>query len=144
VILYGSYKTGEANDGEVYLAQITRVFSEYPVDVMREVAVKLPDRIKWLPTISEIRDACNEVYAPMRYAMQWEAGAKRQLAERETLALTDGRPRKTYEQIRAEFAEVGIHFDKRSKPIDVAAIRQKHGISQEQWDAIPNAKMEGA
>lgn len=141
-VLIGCYRTGDANDPETYVAAIISVLAGYPVEVIREVtepATGLPSKVSWLPTVAEVKKACDELWGPWRYAQEWEAGARRQIADRQTLAIADHRPRKSYEQIKAEFAAIGIYFDKKSKPIDVGAVRQKFGISQEQWDAIPDA-----
>jgi hypothetical protein len=67
--------------------------------------------------------------------------ARKQLAEREQLAIEHKRPRKTYEQLQAELAEVGILIgDQPKKPVDIGAFRAKYGISLEQWNALPDVK----
>jgi hypothetical protein len=65
-----------------------------------------------------------------------------QIEERERLAIEHQRPKKTYEQLVAECRAVGIMIGPKgpSQAVDVAAVRQKYGISRADWDAIPNAK----
>lgn len=138
--LLGSYRVGDAHDPEVYIAQVVRVLEQYPVEVMREVSAKLPEESKWLPTIAEVKSACERCWAPMRWAIQWEQDARRQMENRTPLAIEDGRPPLTYQQIKAKFAEVGIHIGpKAAAPVDVKAFREKWKISDAQWAAIPDA-----
>lgn len=143
--MLGCYRTGEAHDPETYIAGVVAVLERYPVAVIQAVtdpSSGIPSRLKWLPSIAEIREICDR-YGPsveVRWAMNWERSAQRQVAMREQLTIEHQKHRKTYAEIQAEFAEVGIHFgDKKSAPTDVQKFCAEHGISREQWDAIPNA-----
>lgn len=101
----------------------------------------LPSKLNWLPTVKEIRDACEEGLRVLTRADRWEAQARKQIAERETLAIENHRPRKTYEQLCEECRAVGIMIGPKGRTaVDVGDVRTKWGISQEQWNAIPNAK----
>lgn len=49
-------------DREVWLAIVSEIFSEYPIDVVRSITNHrdgLPARQKWFPEVSEIRSALN-------------------------------------------------------------------------------------
>lgn len=80
------------------------VLADYPDDVLERVVDPrsgLPSRMNWLPTIAEIKSACEDIYGPRRRIAEWDARAAKQITERKTLAITDGR---TPEQIRAHRA----------------------------------------
>jgi hypothetical protein len=116
------------------------VLSDYPLDVI-EAAVDprtgLPAQSKWLPTVAEVKDFCEARMRPKRMQDQ----GLQQIEERERLAIEHQRPRKTYEQIVAEFRDIGIMIGPKGKTaVDVQEIRKRMGISQADWDAIPNAK----
>lgn len=84
-LLLGCYRTGDANDSEVYIAAVVRVLSGYPVDVAQRISDPLtgiPSKLKWLPSVQEIVDACEVIEGPRRRNLEWDERAKRQLAER--------------------------------------------------------------
>lgn len=86
--LLGCYRTGDANDPEIYITAAVRVMSQYPLDVVQRVVdpiTGLPGKINWLPTVKEIRDACQEIYGPTQRLNEWKDKAAQQLAEREKL-----------------------------------------------------------
>lgn len=66
--LFGCYRANEANDPEAFLAAATATLSEYPEMIARRVAYGLPSRTKWLPSIAELRAACEDAIAPDREA----------------------------------------------------------------------------
>lgn len=60
-LLFGSFRTGEANDPVTYVAAVTAILSRYPEDVITSVthpATGLAKKKDWLPTIKEVFDAC--------------------------------------------------------------------------------------
>jgi hypothetical protein len=140
-ILLGCYRTGDANDPAIYAGAIIAVLSDYPLDVI-EAAVDprtgLPAQSKWLPTVAEVKDFCEARMHPKRM----QAQGLQQIEEREQLAIAHQRPKKTYDELVAECRAVGINIGPKgpAQAVDVAAVRQKYGISQADWDAIPNAK----
>lgn len=136
----------EIGDPRVFLAGVVDLFSRYPEQVIEkalDVSYGLPGKHKWWPRVSEIKETLDALYEPYRAATEWEAGARKQIAERNTLALSDQRKRKTYAEHQAELAERGIFIGGRTalqKPVNVEALREKFGISEEQWASIPDAK----
>jgi hypothetical protein len=65
-LILGCYKTDEVSDPNVYVTAVAALLTRYPADI----GVRLSDpkdgiagRIKWLPTISEIRDECERLQA---------------------------------------------------------------------------------
>lgn len=140
-MLLGCFRTGEAHDPKVYVAAAIRVLSEYPVETQRYVTDPgsgLPSKVNWLPTVKEIRDACEDHYGPQRRAMEREAAERRQFAERKALAAPEG-PRPTYEELIERCRRDGLPIGgKAAEPFDVKDFREKYQISEDDWNAIPN------
>jgi hypothetical protein len=70
-VLIGCYRKGEAADAQVYATAVCAVLSRYPEEVVLRVTdpvVGLPGRVNWLPTIAEVRHACEELVLPLREA----------------------------------------------------------------------------
>ena len=68
-LLFGCFRKGEANDPVIFAAGIAANLALYPADVIEEVTspVKgIATRVDWLPTIAEIRRACDEIMRPRR------------------------------------------------------------------------------
>jgi hypothetical protein len=67
--LFGCYRASDANNPEVFLAAATTTLAQYPEHVAAKVcdpARGLPAENKWLPSIAEIRVACDAAMAPVR------------------------------------------------------------------------------
>ncbi len=142
--LLGCYRTGDAHDPEMYITAVVAVLVTFPVSVMRDVTNPvsgLPSKRNGLPTIKEVREACDEGLRCLTREDRWNAQARQQIEERETLAIEHHRPRKTYEQIVEECRAVGIMIGPKGTKgaVDVAEIKKRHGITAEQWAAIPDA-----
>ena len=142
--LLGCYRTGDANDPEVYISGVVAVLSRYTIEIIREVtepATGLPSKSNWLPTIAEIRTECDlleERAKPKPYLVKQ---LEQQFAERELPAHRPERP--TYEELKRRCHEVGLMIGpkgSRLPPLDPAQIQKQYGISKADWDAIPNAK----
>jgi hypothetical protein len=77
-IMLGCFRKGEANDAEVYVTAIAAMLTDYPEAIVRDVTDPvrgIPSETNWLPTLYELRAACDRRMKPIR-----EAAAK---AERE-------------------------------------------------------------
>jgi hypothetical protein len=60
-LLIGCYRAGDAANPEIYAAALIAVLCEYPEEVVAWVTdprTGLPGRCQWLPTIFEVRSAC--------------------------------------------------------------------------------------
>lgn len=103
-LLLGCYRTGDANDPEVYTAGVIAVLSTYPMEVVRLVCDPrsgLPSKVKWLPTIAEVRDECEAWHGPMRRAAARQASIEVQLQDRaEAEQKRSERP--TYDELKAK------------------------------------------
>jgi len=133
---------------------VAAVLADYPEETIRYVTDPrsgLPARKKrdprtgneWtgLPDVADVKAACEEHHAPMQRALERDARARKQLEEREMLALTDGRPRKTYEEIVADCRKRGLMIGgerPRGPVVAIDAYLAENGISREQFDALPD------
>lgn len=145
-LLLGCYRTGDANDPAVYSGAVIAVLSDYPLDVIRAVVdprTGIPSKSKWLPTVAEIKEACEAIEGPRRAAARRERAEQAQLDERMLLEAPRAE-RPTYDELKARCAAEGLIIGGRGMArvpaVDVAAFQEAHGITKEQWDAIPNAK----
>jgi hypothetical protein len=69
-LLFGCYRASEANDPETFIAAAAATLARYPTEVVIAVTDPvrgLPSTNKWLPSIAEIREVCEQAMAP-RYA----------------------------------------------------------------------------
>lgn len=141
-LLFGCYRRGEANDPETYCAAVAAVLAEYPEETIRYVTDPrsgLPSRVHWMPTVGEVRQACESHYGPMRRAMEREAAERRQLAERKTLAIPDCRPRKTYEELIADCQARGLNVGPKKPAVEtIDSFLAAHNVTRKQFDAIPD------
>jgi hypothetical protein len=77
-MLVGAYRRNDAEDPALFIRAAATVLAGYPENVVRRVthpATGLPSRLKFLPSIAEIRDACEEAMKPI-YAAQREERLK--------------------------------------------------------------------
>ena len=59
--MFGCYRKQDANDPEIYVAAIGATLNEFPpavIDFVTDPRTGLPSRLKWLPTVAEVREAC--------------------------------------------------------------------------------------
>lgn len=154
--MFGQYRRGDANDPDTYVASVAAVLSGYPPETIKYVTdprtgmASNPKRDPktgqtWtgLPDVADVKLACEAHYGPTRRAIEREAAEHRQLAERKMLAIPDGRPKPTYEELQRRCADAGLMIGPKShrfQPIAPEAFCEGYGISKEQFDAIPDAK----
>lgn len=63
-ILLGCYRKGDAADPDTYAAAVAATLALFPTRVVLEVASPtkgLPSRLKFLPAVAEVRDACEAI-----------------------------------------------------------------------------------
>lgn len=83
--LFGCYRKGEANDPETYVAAISAVLAEYAPDIVQQVTDPrrgLPSRVSFLPTVKEVKDACEAIASARAEAKRRKQELDRQMAER--------------------------------------------------------------
>jgi len=62
-LMFGCYRKAEASAPEIYAAATAAVLSEYPqeiIDYITDPRTGLPSNSQWLPSVFEVRKACNE------------------------------------------------------------------------------------
>jgi hypothetical protein len=115
---------------------------QYPLEICQKVcdpARGLPSTNKFAPNLAELRTALEAEAGPWRRQMERERLARKSL-DALPPPVEDRSKRKTYAELQADCAKAGIFIGGKPAPIqDVTAFRESHGLSQEQWDAIPNA-----
>lgn len=103
-VLLGCFRTGEANDPEVYTAAMIATLADFPEHIIQAVCdprTGLPGRSKWLPTVSEVREECDILDARDRRSGHWESLAEQTLRERrEAEAAKKAAP--TYDDLKAK------------------------------------------
>src|SRR5574337_1562464 len=64
--LFGFYRASEANDPEIFMAGAAAILARYPEEIVRRVCSPsgLPASSKWLPSLTEIRCACDSALRP--------------------------------------------------------------------------------
>jgi hypothetical protein len=65
-LILGCYRVGDANDPEIYVAAVAALLSRYPSDIgtrLSDPKDGIAGRIKWLPSVSEIREECDRLQA---------------------------------------------------------------------------------
>lgn len=141
--MYGCYPPPDVTDPRVLLSGAVAICAQYPIEVVRGVCdpvAGIPATNKFAPNLAELRIALDVLDAPRKRRQERELLEREQLSERRQIAIADQRPRKTYEQLQAELAAAGIFIGKKNnEPVKVDEFCQKHGLSKEQWDAIPDA-----
>jgi hypothetical protein len=104
-MLFACYRMTETSDPETYTAAAIMVLSDYPIQIVRAVCDPrngLPSRCKWLPSIAEIKEACEEKQGPIVRERVRRAQLEKQFAERDN---TDHSKRLTVAELKAKYGE---------------------------------------
>ena len=67
-MMLGCYRASETSDPEMFMAGVAGVLASYPEAIARQVCDPrsgLPAHSKWLPSIAEVREACDRAMAPL-------------------------------------------------------------------------------
>jgi hypothetical protein len=84
LILVGCFKNGNV-DGEVFMRALVAVFERYSqqiVDAVTNPVDGLPASLQWIPTIAEVKAACDARAERYRKAVEIENRRAAQIAER--------------------------------------------------------------
>lgn len=137
-LLLGCYRTGDANDPEVYTAGVIAVLSDYSSEIVRAVCdprTGIPSEIKWLPTLAEIKKACEELRIPMRLAAERDARIRAQFAERDIEDESCLR-RPTIEEMKEKYGETwGLNPRPEATASDPEAARRARERSERDIEA---------
>lgn len=132
------------NDPDTYLRALTALLGSYPSDVVQAVVDPrsgLPSRLKWLPTIAEVKEACEREMAPIYREREFQK--QREEMARMLPAPSSGE-RPSLDELRAKHgAHWGISQDDHGAPRRAAwvppSIEQMcadAGVSPEEFEAI--------
>lgn len=99
-LLLGSYSRAEIDDPEVFAAAVVRIFCHYSFDVVTQVCdpvFGLATKLKWFPTLAEIKAECTTVSAEFAHR------ERRQNVGKSISPLEDRRGRPTMEELKAKY-----------------------------------------
>lgn len=135
-LLLGCYRSGDANDPDIYVRAVASVLAEYPSEVIRGVCnprCGLPAKSKWLPTVSEVKEACEIAMAPIDRK-------HREIAAREARKHALGKPmfeRPTLAQLKEKYGEMwGLSPDKEKAAgsMSIDDLCKQAGISRDDFE----------
>lgn len=143
-MLVGSYRRNDAEDPALFIRAAATVLAAYPEQVVRKVthpAFGIPSKLKFLPSIAEIRDACEEAMKPI-YAEAREEKLKAERAHRlpppvVTAEQRERATRKWYDEIRPSMIPAARQTETREQAID--KLMGIAGMSAEDFAKIPDA-----
>jgi hypothetical protein len=143
-LLVGCYRKADAADPEVYARAIVAVLMRYPKPVVvavTEPATGLPSKIKWLPSIAEIVEACDVEMRPILQQRERDRVAEE---NRRALPPPPNGPRPTREELSTKYPWLFKRQEGASNPRarglrPLAEIAAERGVTQDQIDALPDA-----
>lgn len=148
--------TGRISNPETFLTSLLTVMTHYPIEICEVIAdpfCGLPGRQEKLPTPFAIRQLGEELMGPIRrQADRHRLYAQQQLDRIEQKSLEEDRGhRETMEQIEERLAARGMYLNSyRKRRPDLfgtngqphgetpESVRQKFGLTPEQWAALPD------
>lgn len=142
-LLLGCYRAGDASDPEVYVSAVMAVLGSYSQAVIAAVVDPrngLPSKLKWLPSVAEIKDECE-------YHAEKEAAAERWEEARNAARLPPPapKPRPSLDELRAKYGpNWGLKTMRREPTREEARQALIAQIGQAAFDAIPDAKESAA
>ena len=111
-VLLGSYRSGSAEDPGMYCAALVAVMTCYPDSVVVRVTdprTGLPSSSTWLPSVAELRQACEREMQPVRDSARRAANAERNrfmiAAPNENRAAVMDRMREKFPQLFVSVAQ---------------------------------------
>lgn len=144
--LMGAYPSLSLHDPQVYIAELVAVFTQYALEVgERAIEQAKLESPKYVPTVPQVKAACQEQRRDhaFTYAMEYERRSQQQLMDRRERDREDEREplehrRQVAQRILAEYH--GSKPDGRKPAETPASVMAKYGLTQAQWDALPDAR----
>lgn len=134
------------SDPEGYQSALVDVLQKYPMWAGEFVIQKGNDENPNLPVSAiQLRKWLEDAVRVHRNAAQWNEDSKKQIEGRKLLA--DERPKQTEEEFWREMEARGLRRpDRPQTPVEFTAdlVKQKYGISDADWDAIPNQPVDSS
>ena len=97
-LLMGCYRRDDTADPDTYAAAVSAILAGYSPDVVQRVTdprTGLASRLQWLPSVKEVRDACEELARRAASAARIERQREETLAERRRFEEAKQRPTMT-------------------------------------------------
>lgn len=147
--LIGAFRKGEAEDPLMYTTSVAQLLASYPEDVVLKVTNPvdgLQTKSQWLPTLAEIKAACEALMAPV-YREQERQRRYGETTDHLRVAGPSAGPseeskRRVTERLEAYKASLKRDLDQiekdRSAGILLSAEELKAMCSPEAWNAVPN------
>ena len=133
------------HDPKVYMAEVIALLVRYPYLIGDRALVRARcDSPEFVPSVGRIEHILGEMLAAqersaLTWAQTWDQRAQEQLAERERL-MREGPTPAERERMGARFKALLEHLSPYEAAVAVTAeqLQEKYGLTQEQWDAIPD------
>lgn len=150
-LLLDCYRTGQANNPEVFVTAVAATLARYPDQVIYDVTdprTGIPSKISWMPTIKDIREACERAYEPIKEEIERDKRIAEQMKLREEY---ESKPRPTYDELKAKYGQNwGIAPERATRTADekkaenAAALQQARGRVEAEYAAagmVPPSKL---
>lgn len=124
------------------------MFCDYPEEMVAHVcnpARGLPSKLTFLPSLAEIKQALEAEMEPVRreWERQWRRLQAKAISRGDQLELTPEERRKAVEPALQFVREMRERESAKTHWLSPAELRAMGGLSDDQWDAIPNAASDG-
>lgn len=125
-LMLDCFRTGAANNPEVFVTAIAATLARYPDQVIYDVTdprTGIPSKISWMPTIKDVREACERAYGPIKEDVEREKRIAEQMRLREEY---ESKSRPTYDDLKAKYGKDW-------------GIGRVNGTEERVWAPAPNA-----
>jgi len=142
------FRSSQGTDPEVFLTAIVAVLMHYPIDVAELCAdpyLGLPGQQPYTPTPYDVKQFCEKQLRPRREKADWDQRTRAQIEDRSQDLRHS--PRQTIQEVEDEMAERGVFLPgylkragqlQRGPQETPESVRRKSGLTQAQWDALPD------
>ena len=127
------WRTGGANNPEVFVTAVAATLARYPDQVIYDVTdptTGLPVQVTWMPSVKEVRDACEKAYRPI---VENEARLKRIKEQMEMRERMDRGEKPTLAQLQERYGENwGLKREQAVKTLEEKAQENQAAMEREQ------------
>lgn len=146
--IFSAYRKDDFADPEGFLEQLLTVLEKYDdatITWATSPITGIQRECKFPPSIAELVEFCDSRARQSSYAADWDRRAAEQLRQRELYeaevkTTTPEQRAAVVARIKGELRAAGFHFAGDHVPATPKAVMERHGITQEQWDALPDAQ----
>jgi hypothetical protein len=145
-MVFGSYRRDDFSDPECFRVQLAGILERYPDKIIREAThynSGIQRTCKFPPSIAEVVEFCDELKRRSHYAKDWDERSRKQLDERDQIQSGQDREpvehrKKVVERVLQEYRS-RIHSDDKKEQVETPeSAKAKLGLTDEQWDTIPD------